>query len=85
MVVVKIQLTYVNKSCDHADTDDQMCWKMELKPPQNATLMGNGWPEKNLIWMYHQLISMRNSSAQDYWRYKCHRSKRTSNQISTKI
>lgn len=62
----KVQLPHVNKSYDKTDTDEKMCWEIELKPPQDAIPMENDWPEKEPDIANHQLISVLNSSAQVY-------------------
>lgn len=42
-IVGKIQLPYINKSCD-----SQMYWETELKPPKNMIPMKSDWPEEEL-------------------------------------
>lgn len=47
-LLVRIQLPYVNNSCDSTDIDDQMYWEIELKHLQDIRLMENDWPKEKL-------------------------------------
>lgn len=64
--VDKIQVPSVNNWSNNTDTDDQMCWEIKLKPPQDVMPMENHLPREELYLANHQLNSIWNSSVQVY-------------------
>lgn len=64
--VAKIQPPYVNKWYGNTETDVQLYWEAESQPSQSIILMENEWPEEELDFSNHQLISMLNISTQIY-------------------
>lgn len=62
----KIQPPYVNKLHSSTHIDDEMYWKLELKPVQDVILTENDWPEGKMGLAKHQVISIPNGSTQVY-------------------
>lgn len=62
ILALLIQLPYVYKPYDNTDIDDQIYWEIKLTFPQHVMLIENDWPEEEVDFVNHQLISMLNSS-----------------------
>lgn len=65
-VMGRVTLPEVNKNHDNVDTENPMCWEIELNPPHGVVSVETNGPKEKFELLDHEIRESLHSSGQTY-------------------